>query len=201
MNIYGKQQATKNLIPKDFVVLSAKLEINPSDVAISLADKTPKLKLNEIKNAIDLVNENVCFILNKTTGSCSSYNIQAKQLVEKAPYLNFWRDSTDNDYVNKMPERSEAWRIASEEQTLKTISVAKISKGSYKVNAEFSLENRMIDLLVSSGYENVKIHDEKVLLQRVKDIIASFLLMMKMGKNTNKLSMEILFIVLITLKK
>ena len=74
----------------------------------------------------------------------------SKELIEKAPYLNFWRASTDNDYGNKMPERSEAWRIASEEQTLKTISVAKISKGSYKVNAEFSLEN--INSTYSTSY-------------------------------------------------
>ena len=150
VNIYGKQQATKNLIPKDFVVLSAQLEINQSDVAISLAEKTPKLKLNETKTAIELVNENVSFIFNKTTGSWSSYKIKGKELIEKAPYLNFWRASTDNDYGNKMPERSEAWRIASEEQTLKTISVAKISKGSYKVNAEFSLEN--INSTYSTSY-------------------------------------------------
>jgi len=141
VNIYGKQKESKDLIPKDHIVLSAQLEINQLDAVTSLASKNPKLKLKETKSTIELTNENVSFIFNKDSGIWDSYRLNGKEIIKKAPFLNFWRASTDNDYGNKMPKRSEAWRIASENQKLKAFVFKKLSKGSYKVTTEFLLEN------------------------------------------------------------
>lgn len=141
VNIIGKQKESKNLIPKNFVVLTAQLEINELQNKTDLASKTPRLKLNETESSIELVNDTVNFKFNKTTGAWESYIINGKELLQKAAHLNFWRASTDNDYGNKLPKRSEAWRTASEDQKLNAFSIEEISKDRYKINTEFLIEN------------------------------------------------------------
>lgn len=141
INIIGKQKESKNLIPKDFIVLTAQLEINELQNETDLASKTQRLKLNETDSSIEFVNDSVSFKFNKTTGAWESYIINEKELLQKAPHLNFWRASTDNDYGNKLPKRSEAWRIASVHQKLNAFSIEKILKDSYKITTEFLIEN------------------------------------------------------------
>lgn len=141
VNILGKQKEAKYLIPKNHTVLSTQLEVNELNTTSKLASKSPKLKLKRSKLEITVSNKNVNFTFNKVTGKWSSYKVDGKEFIEKAPYLNFWRASTDNDYGNKMPKRSEAWRIASQDQEFKNISVEKNAKGTYEVITEFSLKN------------------------------------------------------------
>ncbi len=146
INLTGKQKVTKHLIPEGHVVITEQLEINIIDRLSSLSQSKVKLRLTETSTMIALSNKKVEIAFDKTSGKWISYKIKGEEIIKEAPYLNFWRASTDNDYGNKMPKRTEAWRTASKEQELKNISVTKGDQNTYQVLVEFNLKN------ISSSY-------------------------------------------------
>lgn len=150
INIYGKQKNAENLIPENHVVISEQLEVNEILRIADLALKPAKLKLKESDSAIEVFNESVSYGFNKTTGTWDSYKVNGKELIEKAPYTNFWRAPTDNDYGNKLPKRSEAWLTASTDQKLENISIEKINKGTYEIKTEFALKS--VDSKIEISY-------------------------------------------------
>lgn len=160
VNVFGKQKVDENLIPQNHIVISEQLEINVLESTINLAPKTSKLNLKKSPTTIKLFNEEVSYSFNKVTGKWNSYKVNGKELIENAPYLNFWRAPTDNDYGNKLPKRSEDWLTASENQDLETISVSKIAKNQYEITVEFLLKNiqsKYITTYILNGNGEVKI--------------------------------------------
>jgi beta-galactosidase len=149
LNIIGKQKSDKDLIPKGHIIFAEQLVINTLDKKQLLSASSDKLKLKQDNKQIRLSNDNTEFVFDKTTGRWNSYKIAGKELIEKAPYLNFWRASTDNDYGNKLPKRADAWRIASKDQQLKEITVEKLDKSSYRIKANFDLPS------VGSSYTSI----------------------------------------------
>jgi beta-galactosidase len=146
INLIGTQKNAKHLIPKGHIIFTEQLEINTIDKISSLSQSKANLKLTETNATITLSNKKVTIAFDKTTGKWISYKLKGQEILKEAPYLNFWRASTDNDYGNKLPKRSEAWRIASKVQEFKNIDVSKARDNNYRVVVEYNLNN------ISSSY-------------------------------------------------
>ena len=61
-------------------------------------------------------------------------------LIKSSPHLNFWRAPIDNDYGNGLPERSAAWKIASNKRTFVDLKIEKLGK-TITVKTNYKLNN------------------------------------------------------------
>ncbi|MFA9458954.1 glycoside hydrolase family 2 TIM barrel-domain containing protein [Halalkalibacter sp. AB-rgal2] len=72
------------------------------------------------------------------TGEMISYSFAGEDLVKSAPNPYFWRAMTDNDRGNKLHERSQTWRQASEGRELTSFTFSE-EAGKVVVESTFAL--------------------------------------------------------------
>ncbi len=83
------------------------------------------LLLQENTSEYIISSEDFAVTFCKVTGTMTSYYYKGEELIKEAPIPNFWRAYTDNDKGNKLQERCELWRDASQVREL-----VKIQKSS-----------------------------------------------------------------------
>ncbi len=85
---------------------------------------------------------NIEFVFDKDKGIVTKYAVDDINYIEDGFGFqpNFWRGPTDNDYGNRLPARSEAWKKASKQFKVKEITTDKNGKYSIDVNIVYDLE-------------------------------------------------------------
>jgi beta-galactosidase len=78
-------------------------------------------------------------LFDKMTGTLASYVFRGREYIESGPEPNFWRAPTDNDFGNDMPRRLAAWRRASLERELKSMTAVQDAPGRVTVTVSFEL--------------------------------------------------------------
>ena len=96
------------------------------------------LSVNESTDSIDIHNNNLQIIFNKNTGTISSYKYQGVKLLELGPVPNFWRAPNSNDYGNGMQNRCSTWKTASQNRTVTSLTMKKISSKQVQVFVNYS---------------------------------------------------------------
>ena len=139
LNIYGHLKQGKNLIPSGHLILKEQLVINESKNNYLLVQSKNRLKVKSKNNSIKVFNDNLNVEFN-SNGELVSFLFDGNQLIDQAPYLNFWRAPIDNDYGNNLPLRSNPWKVASNNRVLKNLK-HEVIDNQIKVWAEYELEN------------------------------------------------------------
>ena len=141
VNIYGVTRDAKNLVPAKHELVKAQLDINTIEMTNVVDEEGASIKRKKYKDSLVLKNENFSVKFNKNNGELISYQVRGKEYIAEAPYVNFWRAPIDNDFGNKMPKRSAAWKEASSQRKLVSFEYDKVSKKKYIIKVINALEN------------------------------------------------------------
>ena len=95
----------------------------------------------ETQNNIEIIGENFKMNFSKVKGTIISWTVRGKKYILEGPKPNFWRNPTDNDFGNKMPERLAIWKVASENQEIIDVQIIK--------------KESLLSLNVSVGYPSI----------------------------------------------
>jgi beta-galactosidase len=141
INIFGRTKADSPLIPENHILLKGQLSIIEKHWRPELGMSRSSLKLREQGNLLTILAKNVGFVFDKTTGELKSYLLKDTEVLHSPPHVNFWRAPTDNDYGNKLPIRSKAWKKASKERKLIHFDVQRVSKSTMIIKSIYTLAN------------------------------------------------------------
>jgi beta-galactosidase len=85
---------------------------------------------------------------NRKTGMMESIQYQGKELIIMGPAPNFWRPVTDNDFGNKMHQKSKVWRYAGNKRHLTAFNTKKM-KGAVRVDTRYDLKDVQSELILT----------------------------------------------------
>ncbi len=96
----------------------------------------------------------LCFVFDRAVGSVTSYKVGDTEYISEGFGFrpNFWRAGTDNDYGNRLPSRSAAWKAASRDFNVTSVKARK-SSGSVLLTVNYRLDGPGTDYEV-----NYRIH-------------------------------------------
>ncbi|MEZ5428353.1 MAG: glycoside hydrolase family 2 TIM barrel-domain containing protein [Pyrinomonadaceae bacterium] len=109
----------------------------PSQAAKN-SDPVP-VKLEETADAFAVSNQKFTVRVGKRSGALEAFETNGKSLLSGPLDPNFWREPTDNDRGNKMPERLAVWRDPAGKRTVKSVKAEQISPQKVKITADGSM--------------------------------------------------------------
>lgn len=138
LNIYAYTRKGSEVLPQNFEVAREQFSIGQSNYFAKTTPKETNSAVHETKDIIVLKSSGVEVTINKKTGLIKDYRSNGEHFFNKLPTLNFWRASTDNDFGNNMPVKSNIWRAAGKNTNLNSIEI-KETAGRTSVIATISL--------------------------------------------------------------
>jgi len=91
------------------------------------ASSLPQIEISESVDALQITGKDFAVGFDKRSGMLTSYTFSGTALIERGPEPNFWRPPTDNDFGNRLPQRSALWRKAGDERRLLGFEWMKVS--------------------------------------------------------------------------
>ena len=159
---------TKNataLLPKGHVAAQEQFRLPSSSERLSgsaLAKNGAPLTVQESAERVTVSSNDLAFTFDKTKGIVTQYRYKGTDYVQGGFGLqpNFWRGPTDNDYGNGMPARTQAWKQASRNFSIGSVTAQQQGSDRVLVTVVYNLEPVQTSLKVdytvhSSGMVNV----------------------------------------------
>lgn len=125
LNIYAKNKEKQALVPKGHIAAYEQFELQKG-IFTPISSEKSAMIASENEQILTVSNKQVTATFDKKSGALASLDYGNGNILVKGITPNFWRASTDNDFGFKMPQKLGAWKQASENQTL--ISLTKQSK-------------------------------------------------------------------------
>ncbi len=130
------------LVPAGAVLAAEQFKL-PIDIPLqNLEDALPKLSYQTQAGILTISGEGFSLAFDMSKGEMTSFKADNKELLLKGLEPGFWRAPTDNDFGNKMPDRSRIWRKAGENRVVTNTNVQEIGQGKVKVTFEFDLNDQ-----------------------------------------------------------
>jgi len=127
-------------LQKDFVVASEQIEIPNYEPPVKKAILSPgKINIAENDGIIEISGTDFNISFNRTDGKMNSWINKGISLIDEGISANFWRAPTDNDFGNGMDKRCAAWKNASEQPTVESVSVYKIDDSNAIIKTRYYL--------------------------------------------------------------
>ena len=137
VNVYLKSKAEKDLVPANYTVAYEQFKL-PVSILREVAKSTAgNLKLNEDAKAINVSGSDFKITIDKTTGWVKAIEKKGKSLLEMPLEPNFWRAPTDNDFGNKMPEKSAIWKAIVNDFEVRQITNTQDILGLVQVDVDY----------------------------------------------------------------
>jgi len=141
LKVFTKKETP--LIPPNYKVATEQLRF-PFNPAIQLISKVKKEKVSAIdyevtKEEISLKHPLLVAVVNKKTGLLTSLKYENRALLESSPTPNFWRAPVDNDFGWNMPEKTMAWRNASQNRIVQSVNISSALPATISVTTFFEL--------------------------------------------------------------
>lgn len=119
---------------KDWGILPEGLELAHEQIALARQYKKVKTDIpfssevfvEKTDQYLTFSNQNFKLVFGKEEGRIISYQFKGKALLKegKGPKPNFWRAVTDNDFGNRMEQKSIGWKMASQDAKVTTIDIS-----------------------------------------------------------------------------
>jgi beta-galactosidase len=140
LNLTAVTGETAPGLPKGHAVASEQFELPwHTDAKPSRAAAAAPLSVENGPRAAVVSGRDFAVLFDKMTGTMASFTFRGRELIESGPEPNFWRAPTDNDFGNGMDRRLAAWRLASLERELRSMSVTQEAPDRVSVIAAFDL--------------------------------------------------------------
>ncbi|WP_405945138.1 glycoside hydrolase family 2 TIM barrel-domain containing protein [Streptomyces sp. NBC_00932] len=102
-------------------------------------DGLPALTLEESDSSVRVTGRHVDVVLDRATGTLSSYRWKGRLLLSGGPVPNFWRGPTDNDIGRGAQDTLRTWRDAGTKRTVTSVEAAQPSRGAVAITVECTL--------------------------------------------------------------
>ncbi|MCU4675258.1 DUF4981 domain-containing protein [Catenovulum sp. 2E275] len=139
LNLYAKAKHQRPLVDQGHLLAQAQFTVQTGQPVAFNTNPNGDLTLTETKNGIHINNEQFNLSFN-AEGYLASYQIANRELIKEPLKLNFWRAPTDNDFGNKLPERGQNWKQASQNQQVDSLKIINKSKNLIKLKQEIILK-------------------------------------------------------------
>lgn len=121
--IFANVKNGDDIIPTGHEQAREEFELSsPRTFTPSVAGNAPEVK--EVKNGWQIKAGNVDMAFNKD-GSLKNYKANGRELIQKGITPSFWRAATDNDFGDGAYRKSNAWRFAFENSSVKSAEMVK----------------------------------------------------------------------------
>lgn len=134
-------------VAREQIKLENSFTESPYDMA-----KGPELKLTKNKKDLQISHPDLQIVFDKGSGQITTYRYKGQDYFNagQGPQPNFWRAPTDNDFGNRMPQRSIEWKRAGLESLVTGIEAVSLQKNLVEVVVEFFLPG--VNTKLSSSY-------------------------------------------------
>ena len=140
INIYLYSENDSPLVGSNHVLSRDQIFIKSPILATNSSKDPKKLRMKDSELELRVFNKDLELIFDKSSGDLKKYQVNGLDLIKSSPHLNFWRAPIDNDYGNGLPERSAAWKIASNKRTFVDLKIEKLGK-TITVKTNYKLNN------------------------------------------------------------
>lgn len=150
INFSFKTNKELQLIPEGFELATEqiKLPLIKPVKNISIEGLDP-LQVEKSNKQITILGKDFSAIWDISSGELASYSYKNMELLNDPVKPNFWRAPTDNDFGNKMPLISGAWRYVWKDKELKDLAFSENSEKSVNISAKYYLPGTKSDLIIS----------------------------------------------------
>jgi len=146
LNVFAYTRYGSEVVPQGHEVAREQFKLGESKYFIKAAPAKGVVKVSEDKDRIYLVAEGVNVQINKLSGLMDEYKMDDRWVFSSKPTPNFWRAPTDNDFGSSSHRKTNIWRMAGENTSVKNIEV-KEEDGKTVVTANIYLKD------VASDYQ------------------------------------------------
>ena len=146
LNVFATTKTGSDILPQGHEVAREQFKLGEGNYFADKAPKAGKVKVTQDDNKVELEAGGVYVNINKKSGILGEYKVDGQWYIWDKPTPNFWRAPTDNDFGNNMQRKSNIWRMAGENTSLKAITV-KEENGKTVVTANLYLKD------VASDYQ------------------------------------------------
>jgi beta-galactosidase len=124
INLYAYTKANTEMLPAGHEIAREQFAyVNELKIG-TMAMPTTKIEtVKNDDNRLVMKANDVTVTFNKKNGRLERYEYRGKNLIIDGPQPDFWRAPTDNDFGNRMPERSAIWQIAGKDAKLERFTV------------------------------------------------------------------------------
>ena len=119
LNVRAVLIKAEPLLQEGFIVTSDQFLLAEAKVSAIEEKVKGKLKTSILDNRLIISGVDFSYGFDLTSGQLSSIKFNDEEIMKQGLKANFWRAPIDNDFGNRMPERQEVWKLASNEQKLK----------------------------------------------------------------------------------
>lgn len=164
LQVYAYTREASDLLPAHHELAKEQF-IRTGAVGMPIASAMGDVKVETVKNSIQLTIGDILVELNKQNGTLINYAIGGQSVLNRRTCLEpyFWRAPNDNDYGNKMPQRSNVWRSAQTNVSVKNVEISKQNEEGVQVNFDMMLNDiqqpySLSYLIRKDGSIDVKAH-------------------------------------------
>ena len=150
INFYVKTKEKKYGLAKEHVVAYEQFRL-PFFTKYSTNNTIPEddsgIELRKTYEGITIHCDDFTIIFNQRTGELSDYVYKNVSLLRKNLVPNFWRNPTDNDRGNNMPQRCAQWKDIKSRQIIQSVEVIKETPDSIVIEVKSSIDSGKADYI------------------------------------------------------
>ena len=138
LNIRARSRIDAPLLGRDHEVAWEQFKL-PVEASTPPTIAPHALALEESETNVFLSGKNFSALFDKGAGRLVSLVYRGTELVRTGLVANFWRAPTDNDVGNRMPERLQRWRNATDDAEITGMKIARIDPNRVRVRVDSTL--------------------------------------------------------------
>lgn len=123
VNLYVYTRNASDMLPAGHEIAHEQIAMPDNNYFASDSKAIGKMNVEKDSKAITVRIGETKAVFNTLSGTLQSYSYQDKELLHGSPDPCFWRAPTDNDYGWNMQRKSNIWRHAGENKTVKEVTV------------------------------------------------------------------------------
>jgi len=148
LNILVRTRVGTEVLPQNFEIAREQFKPGEGNYFSKATTNNNGGKITEDNDRLTMTSGSATVNISKRSGLMDGYQYDNKWYFNQKPTPNFWRAPTDNDFGNGMGHKSNIWRVAGENTTVKNISGKEVN-GNAVVTADIYLND------VASDYQIV----------------------------------------------
>ncbi len=149
INFYAYTKIKTDVVPSNHEIAKEQIRLPFGEYENKTKPGNDKLAVRQFDDGLQIQGNKFTITFDKTNGMISSYVFNERELFRRGPEPNFWRAPNDNDFGNRMDQRTASWRRAGEHRFLLDAQLQNINETDLKLSFEFELSDVRSKLLIT----------------------------------------------------
>jgi beta-galactosidase len=150
LNVFARLKKNDGLVPAGTQLAAEQFQLPVQKAAIKKTEVFAALSQQSNGDELTISGEAFEVVFDLKKGEVIRFLSDGKELLKRGPVPSFWRDPTDNDFGNSLPDRSNIWRKAGDTRELSSVDVEE--KGSDKIMLAFHFDLKDGDNTIIGDY-------------------------------------------------